>query len=299
MYKKNNKPLISIIINCHNGEAFLNECLLSLKKQTYNNFEIIFWDNASTDKSKLIYKSFKDKRFKYFFSKKKTSLYKARNLALKKINGDYISFIDTDDLWNKNKIKEQLIKFKDKKVDIVYSNALLFNIKNQKKKIRFKDKLPSGYIFDDQFKNFYCTITTSLIKASILRNLQFNEKYNHIGDFDFFLKLSKKFFFKSISKPLVIYRIHSSNLSTLKRLSEIKEKEEWLKKNFQILRNKYMKSFKEKISYQKFLYNKLSSNLLSSFLLIFKDNNTNFYLFLKKIFVFFLPNSYLKKNLWF
>jgi len=47
--------LISIIINCHNGAAFLKDCLLSIKRQTYKNFEVIFWDNASNDNSKIIF----------------------------------------------------------------------------------------------------------------------------------------------------------------------------------------------------------------------------------------------------
>lgn len=64
-------PVVSVIINCHNGEAFLKDCILSVKKQTFQNFEVIFLDNASNDRSKLIFLSLKDTRFKYFFSKKK------------------------------------------------------------------------------------------------------------------------------------------------------------------------------------------------------------------------------------
>ena len=58
--------LISIIINCYNGEKYLRETLNSVKSQTFKNFEVIFFDNCSTDHSAKIFKSFKDKRFKYF-----------------------------------------------------------------------------------------------------------------------------------------------------------------------------------------------------------------------------------------
>ena len=99
-------PLLSIIVNCYNGEEYLKDCLKSILKQSYKNWELIFWDNISTDQSKNILKQFKDKRIKYFKSKKFTSLYEARNLAVSKAKGDYVSFLDTDDLWKRNKLSE-------------------------------------------------------------------------------------------------------------------------------------------------------------------------------------------------
>ena len=92
------KFLVSIIMNCHNGEKFLEESLKSIFNQTYNNWELIFWDNVSTDKKFMILKKYKDRRIKYFQAKKFEKLYKARNLALKKSLGDYICFLDTDDI---------------------------------------------------------------------------------------------------------------------------------------------------------------------------------------------------------
>ena len=66
-----NKPLVSIIMNCHNGEKFLKESIQSIISQKYKKWELIFWDNKSTDESAKILKSFKDKRIRYFKSKKK------------------------------------------------------------------------------------------------------------------------------------------------------------------------------------------------------------------------------------
>ena len=62
MNKKN--PLVSIIVNCHNGQKYLNQCIKSIINQTYKNWEIIFWDNCSTDNSTNIIENFKDKRIK-------------------------------------------------------------------------------------------------------------------------------------------------------------------------------------------------------------------------------------------
>ena len=107
----NNQPLVSIIMNCHNGEAYLCESIKSVLSQTYKNWELIFWDNRSEDKSAEIFKSHKDKRFKYFYANERTTLYKARNLAIEKSKGNFISFLDTDDLWSKNKLELQMPYF--------------------------------------------------------------------------------------------------------------------------------------------------------------------------------------------
>ena len=114
------QPLVSVIMNCYNGEKYLKKSIKSILKQSYKNWELIFFDNCSTDKSKYIFKSFKDKRIKYFKSKKKINLGLARKLALSKAKGYYIAFLDVDDLWEKNKLEFQLNLFNDPKVGLVY-----------------------------------------------------------------------------------------------------------------------------------------------------------------------------------
>ena len=102
---ESNYNLISIIVNCHNGEKFINRCIESILIQTYDNFEIIFLDNMSTDGTEEILKKISDKRIKYFKTEKFLKLYEARNLAISKAKGKYISFLDIDDSWEKDKLK--------------------------------------------------------------------------------------------------------------------------------------------------------------------------------------------------
>ena len=118
---KNKKPLISIIMNCYNGEKYLKKSINSIINQSYKNWELIFWDNQSQDNSKKILLSFKDKRIKYFKSKKLLNLYNARNLAITKSIGTYICFLDTDDWWMKKKLQTQ-VNFinNNKKVNFIY-----------------------------------------------------------------------------------------------------------------------------------------------------------------------------------
>ena len=122
-------PLISIIMNCYNGEKYLQEALDSVINQTYKNWELIFWDNQSTDKSVNIIHSYNDNRIKYFYSKKHTLLYEARNLAIEKSQGGYLAFLDVDDYWDLTKLEKQMLVFsKNPEVAIVYSN---FSFKNE------------------------------------------------------------------------------------------------------------------------------------------------------------------------
>ena len=99
--------LVSIIINCHNGAKYLEENLKSIFNQTYKNWEIIFFDNCSTDNSKSIVDRYmRNKNIKYHRSDDFLKLYDARNKAIELSKGDYICFLDTDDTWNKEKLEK-------------------------------------------------------------------------------------------------------------------------------------------------------------------------------------------------
>ena len=104
-----NAPLVSIIMNCYNGEQFLQEAINSVYGQSYANWEIIFWDNASTDNSSSIAKSY-DERIRYHLASKTTSLGEARNFALNKASGIYVAFLDCDDIYLTDKLEQQ-VKF--------------------------------------------------------------------------------------------------------------------------------------------------------------------------------------------
>ena len=243
------KELVSIILNCFNGEKYLKSALLSVVNQSYKNWELIFWDNRSTDKSKNILDSFKNKKIKYFYAKKHTPLYEARNLAINKSKGEYISFIDSDDIWEKNKLKNQIKFFKNKEVGVVYGNLWIFNQKLNKKKVLTNSKLLTGNIGDKIISNYNIGIITSVIRKKLLKskNLKFDKKYNHIGDFDLFVKLSKICKFEAIQLPVATYRIHGGNLSLKNSSREITELKNWIKKNEKKLTSNQKKTNSDKI----------------------------------------------------
>ena len=109
-----NNPLISIIVNCHNGSKYLRQSLNSIFNQDYKKWEIIFVDNNSSDNSLKIVKGYDQRKIRIYFLNKKISLYKARNYALSKCKGEYISFLDTDDFWLDSKLSSQVELIKKK-----------------------------------------------------------------------------------------------------------------------------------------------------------------------------------------
>ena len=218
-------------MNCFNGEIFLQEAIESVLKQNYKNWELIFWDNKSIDNSKKILFTFKDKRIKYFYSNKNIKLYEARNKAIKKASGKYITFLDVDDFWKKKKLENQLRIFKkDDSINFIYSNYFVYYNKTKKKKLFYSKNLPSGYITQKLLDAFLICISTVMMKKKIFENDLFNKNYEIIGDFDYFIKLSMKIKFYAIQKPLTIYRIHEYNTSKIKLNLYINELNSWIKK---------------------------------------------------------------------
>ena len=228
----NNQPLVSIIMNCYNGEAFLKKSIESVLSQTYKNCELIFWDNRSKDKSSLIFKSYNDKRLKYYYAPKHTFLYEARNEAIKKCSGEFIAFLDTDDFWEKNKLELQMPLFKDSEVGVVYGNVIVFNEKLNTKKIFLKGKKPKGYILDDLLKNYSTALVTLVIRKSFLDNYKpiFDQSFNIMGDFDLMIRMSTKYKFECVEQSVATYRVHGKNDSLLNKTTQIEELKIWSKK---------------------------------------------------------------------
>ncbi len=227
---KSKKKLISIIMNCRNGEKYLKKSLKSIINQTYKNWELIFWNNNSSDKSEKILKSIRDKRIRYFKSNQNLKLYKARNLAIDKASGKYICFLDTDDLWEKSFLKVHLKVLLKKNCNLVYSK---YKIKNENKsitKINTKKKLLSGRITQELLNNYLVGISAVLIKKEIFKKIKFDPNYQIIGDFDFFIRLSTKYNFFSIQKAYTVYRVSKESFTTNNTKVYIDELRNWLRR---------------------------------------------------------------------
>ena len=228
----NNQPLVSVIMNCFNGERYLRDSIDSVISQTYKNWEIIFWDNQSSDKSAKIFKDYKDDRLKYYCAESHIEiLYRARNYALKKANGEFIAFLDVDDWWLPEKLEKQIPLFDDPNVGLVYGNAWLFFEKKNKKKIYRKGNLPTGKILNELLNDYAIGSPTYVIRKKSLESLEycFNDDFHIIGDFDINIRLAAKWKVKCVQSAVAFIRVHGKNLSLLHREKEIHELKAWFK----------------------------------------------------------------------
>ena len=138
-YNKTN-PKISIVIFFYNSEKYISECLNSLINQTFKNFEIICINDGSTDNSLKILKDFekKDERV-HIFEQNDKILEKNRNLVFKESKGEYLIFLNSNDIFDYSMIEELFAKIKGNDAEIVICNSIEF--KNENKNIKLnKDK---------------------------------------------------------------------------------------------------------------------------------------------------------------
>ena len=302
----NEKPLVSILMNCYNGERYLRESLSSVLNQTYKNWELIFWDNKSQDESVKIFNSFNDKRFKLFNAEKHTILYEARNLAIQETTGELIAFLDTDDIWLSDKLEKQVKLFKNKEVGLVYSNFWMLNDSLLlKKKIFRKKKLPRGKILKSILSDYVVGLSTIIISRNKIKDIKnvFNTKYDLLADFDFVVNFSIDNNFECIQESTTYIRIHEKSLSHVFIDQLIQQSKEWYSEaqmNPALSAHKELKKVNEKILYDEVRQIILKEKFVISFFKFLKFPNSlrKFKLFLllflpKKIFLLLKKFNYL------
>ena len=221
-------PLISVIMNCYNGEEFLINAIDSVYAQTYKNWEIIFWDNASNDTSADIALSY-DQKIQYFKDVTTKPLYQARGLAVQKAKGKYLAFLDCDDWWDPYKLEKQISLFKDLTIGFVYGNYWMENEIKGTKKIISQNIFSSGRILDDLLKRYTIGMLTLMIRRSAYDQLEggFDPKFNIIGDFDVVVRLAAQWDSDYVDEPIAHYRWHGDNISKTQQQKSCIELEKW------------------------------------------------------------------------
>ena len=244
MTKIDRAPLISVLMNCFNGEEFLKESIGSLIQQSYKNWELIFWDNKSSDRSIEIASLFDDERIFIFKSTFHTNLGKARQNAIKKVRGNYLAFLDVDDLWEKEKLAKQVKEFRDENIGISFTNSLYFSTKRKEK--LYKNKTKFNLNTKSLIVNYPLSLNSIMIDVKKLKSLRydFDKNYNHICDFDLMVRLSTISKVKYLNEVLSGWRIHGKNESFKRKELFIKELEHWC--NYH-LKHSHLKKYKKVI----------------------------------------------------
>ena len=213
------RPAVSVVMNCLNGEKYLREVIDSVCAQTFKDWEIIFWDNASADGSAAIARSYGEK-LKYFRSETTFLLGKARNLAFAEAAGEYIAILDCDDIWLPDKLEKQIGLFgRNPSLGFTFSNSLFFNDGGDEFPMFSAVTPHRGFSFRELFLKNFISTETMIFRRSALESLDhlFDEDFTMVMDYDLTLRLAWRYEIDFVEEPLSKWRMHPGSESNRKR----------------------------------------------------------------------------------
>ncbi len=162
------KSVVDIILPNYNSSNFVGATIKSILKQNFNNWRLIIIDDCSDNKTKKIIKKFKkNKKIKIFWMKKNRGPGYCRNFGIKKSRSKYLAFIDSDDIWKKNKLKLQINFMNKHNYDFTYTDYRTFGLR--KKFI----KSPKTFTFKEFIHNTSIGTSTMIIKRNVIKGIKF------------------------------------------------------------------------------------------------------------------------------
>lgn len=206
-------PLVSIIILTYNRATYLLEALDSVFAQSYTNFEILILDDGSTDDTRIKVERLNYTKIQYFFFPHSGNIMRLRNEGIKRTKGDYIAFLDSDDLWLPTKLARQVsLLEQDSSLAMTFSNVEEFN---QKAFLR------KG-IYHKTASNLFLSVLSGespiypssvLIRKKIIDELGFFDEASKTGETHYFLKLIRQFPIHQDFIILTKIRKHPTNIT--------------------------------------------------------------------------------------
>ena len=191
---------VSIIMLTYNRGQFIMESIISVLEQNFNDYELLIIDDGSIDGTRELVKQLNDPRVKYFYFEHTGKVSHLRNIGIENSKGEYIAFIDSDDLWNKNKLNEQVIILdKHPNVGITFSDVYLFSDKDVMQKgiyNTFKEKkLINASIYESNIFALLITNSIAIYPSSVLFRKNCIDKVGlldelfKLGETNFFIKI--------------------------------------------------------------------------------------------------------------
>jgi glycosyltransferase involved in cell wall biosynthesis len=204
-------PLVSVVISTHNRYHYLKLAVQSVLDQTYSPIEIIIIDNGSTDETRNIEKDFSG-RVKYFYQNDQGAP-AAKNVGIKKATGQYIAFLDDDDLWLPQKTQKQMSLLNEHpELGFICSGSFVMD-KDGKQTGRWIKNEGEEETFESLYKQNFVLLLTVIAKKECLDSVAGFDVSLFSHDYDLWLRLSKRYPFKYMNEPLAHYRKYDQNMS--------------------------------------------------------------------------------------
>ena len=210
---KISNPKITILMSVYNNEKYLRESIESILNQTYNNFEFLIINDASTDSSKDIILSYNDFRIRLVDNAENIGLSKSLNKGIELAKGEYIARMDADDISLPERLEKQL--------NFIEQNPGVGVCGTWYKKFGYSEKIIKTPEKSDKIKlllfckNVIGHSTVMIRKEHLTKNgIKYNENLEKAQDYDLWVRLSEYTDFYNIPNVYVLYRIHSDQIST-------------------------------------------------------------------------------------
>ena len=215
------KGKFSIILPYYNGKQYIRETVDSVLAQTYKEFELVLIDDGSPRKADSdflvsLVESLKDPRIKYY-RKINGGLSDARNFGLEKSEGEFIAFLDQDDLWDTEKLSLQAEVFSGGDVKFICTDAKIIGERTEEMRIGEKWGFSGGLIadtFSRLIKGDFVAFSSVAFRRSVLAEAGYSNKaYVVVTDYEYVFRFAEKMDFYFIAKSLLSYRLHEGNTS--------------------------------------------------------------------------------------
>ena len=203
------KPAVSVIINCFNEAEFVAQTLDSVFAQTFTDWEVIFWDNASSDGSGDIAASYGE-RVHCFRSESMVPLGRARKLAFEQTRGDFIAILDADDIWLPEKLERQLELFHSTpQLGMAYCDAIFFDAVKDRKRLFQGNPPHRGNVFGRLVTKNFMFSSSMMFRRGALEELgcAFDDKFSRVADYDLSLRIAYQFPIDYVDEPLLRWRM--------------------------------------------------------------------------------------------
>lgn len=208
------KPLVSVVIATYNMSDYLPLAIKSALAQTYENIEVLVVDDGSTDgTAEVVQPLLADPRLKYRMQENSGQAV-AKNHGIRESKGQYVAFLDADDLWVPDKLEQQMPLFHGSAaVGVVYSR--LAYIDENGKELRIADnELFRGRVSGPMLIRNFIGFSTSVVRRECLDRLGgFDEAIRMGIDYDLWLRISTEYEFDFVERPLLYYREWSGQMS--------------------------------------------------------------------------------------
>jgi len=215
-------PSVSVIMNVRNGASTLREALESVLRQSFHDWELIVWDDRSTDQSAQIVAEYKDSRIRYMQSPEETSLGKARGYAIRQATGAWLAFLDQDDVWLPRKLEMQMALVDDS-VGLIYGRTVRFypsGLERDYDQTHEFKLLPEGDIFNQLFADscFIAMSSAMFRRAAVEAIGGIPDAVQIVPDYWLYVAVARRYPVRAVQKVVCRYRMHSANTSRLNAL---------------------------------------------------------------------------------